>query len=231
MDDVLGTLGTAVTPPAVILLDVDNTLFDNDGFAADLDARLGELLGDELQARYWALYETVRAERQCADYLEPLQRMRVEVPHDPPLLELSLFLLEYPFARRLYPSALEVIRHVGTLGEVVVLSDGDVVLQPHKIRRSGIWDAVSGRVVVGRHKEHELDELERRYPAGRYVMVDDKPHILAGMKVGLAERVTTVFVQQGHYAAESVGQVVSPPPDLTIARIDELLAWRRAPRR
>jgi len=219
-----------VTPPAIVLLDVDNTLFDNDGFADDLDARLGELLGDELRERYWALYETVRAERQCADYLEPLQRIRKEVAHDPPLLELSLFLLEYSFARRLLPSALEVIRHVATLAEVVVLSDGDVVLQPHKIRRSGIWEAVSGRVVVGLHKEHELAELERRYPAGRYVMVDDKPHILSAMKLGLGERVTTVFVKQGHYAVESMGQVVSPPPDLTVAHIGELLAWRAAPK-
>ena len=110
-----------------------------------------------------------------------------------------------------------------------MLSDGDVVLQPHKIRRSGIWDAVSGRVVVGLHKEHELAELERRYPAGRYVMVDDKPHILSAMKLGLGERVTTVFVKQGHYAVESMDQVVSPPPDLTVAHIGELLAWRAAP--
>ena len=207
----------------VFLLDVDNTLFDNDRFAADLNARLEQGFGAAGRERYWFLYGKLRDGLGYADYLGALQVFREGLEDDPELLRMSAFLLDYPFARNLYPGALDVILHLGMLGLPVVLSDGDVVFQPLKIRRSGIWDAVGGRVLITVHKQLALDAMQRRYPARHYVMVDDKPQILAAMKQVMGEKLTTVFVRQGHYALESAGTAVDPPPDLSIGRISGLI--------
>lgn len=207
----------------VFLLDVDNTLLDNDRFSADLDARLVQAFGDDGRERYRALYESLRAERGYADYLAPLQAMRGDFEADPDLLRMSAFLLDYPFAERLYPAALEAIAHLCTLGTPVILSDGDVVFQPRKIQRSGLWNAVRGRVLVYLHKEHMLAAVQQAYPAQHYVVVEDKPRLLAAIKTALGARVTTVFVQQGHYAIDADMDALQPPPDLRIARIGDLV--------
>jgi FMN phosphatase YigB (HAD superfamily) len=216
----------------VFLLDVDNTLLDNDRFSADLDACLDRDFGPVQRMRYRDIYAGLRDELGYADYLGALQAFRAGLDDDADLLEMSAFLLEYPFAERLYPQALETIAHLHTLATPVVLSDGDIVFQPRKIQRSGLWDAVQGRVLVYLHKERMLDAMQRRFPARHYVMVDDKPYLLASMKRVMGDRLTTVFVQQGHYARDSMGDAISPAPDMTIARIDELLhltqeQWRK----
>jgi FMN phosphatase YigB (HAD superfamily) len=207
----------------VFLLDVDNTLLDNDQFGADLGARLEQAFGAEQRDRYWAIFAALREEVSYADYLLALERFRVGLDDDPELLEMSSFMLEYPFADRLYPRAIEAIAHLSKLGLPVVMSDGDVVFQPRKIERSGIWDAVQGRVLIYMHKERALDAMRRRYPARHYVMVDDKAQLLAAMKRVLGPKLTTVFVHQGHYAAQSANTVIDPPPDLEIERIGDLL--------
>jgi FMN phosphatase YigB (HAD superfamily) len=211
----------------VFLLDVDNTLLDNDRFGADLGARLEQAFGADQRDRYWAIFAALREELSYADYLAALEKFRVGLDDDPDLLQMSSFMLEYPFANRLYPRALEAIAHLCTLGLPVVLSDGDVVFQPRKIQRSGIWNAVQGRVLIYVHKERALDAMRRRYPARHYVMIDDKAQLLAAMKRVLGEKLTTVFVHQGHYAAQFAAQsanaVIDPPPDLEIERIGHLL--------
>ena len=207
----------------VFLLDVDNTLLDNDRFGSDLDARLAQLFGAAERERYWAIYAELRDALGYADYLATLQRFRVGLEDDPDLLQMSEFILEYPFAERLYPHALEVIAHLRTLGAPAVLSDGDVVFQPRKIQRSGIWSAVEGRVLIYPHKERMLEAVKRRCPALRYVMVDDKPRLLAAMKSQLGQKLTTVFVRQGHYAAESAASAIDPSPDVSVDRIGDLL--------
>jgi FMN phosphatase YigB (HAD superfamily) len=212
-------------PPLLVLFDVDNTLLDNDRFTADLDACLAQRLGAGECARYWRLYEELRQRGGYADYLGALQQLRVRSADPEALLHLADFLLEYPFAEQLYPGALAAIAHMATLASVAILSDGDIVLQPRKIRRSGIEAAVSGRVLVYVHKQDQLDDLQRRLPAGHYVMVDDKPTILAAMKSKLGARLTTVFVRQGHYAAEASGQAMKRPPDHCIDRIAELCSF------
>jgi FMN phosphatase YigB (HAD superfamily) len=207
----------------VFLLDVDNTLLDNDRFGADLGARLEQAFGAGQRDRFWAIFAALRDELSYADYLGALQRFRVGNEDAPELLQMSSFMLEYPFTNCLYPHALEVVEHLGTLGLPVVLSDGDVVFQPRKIQRSGIWDAVKGRVLIDVHKEYALDAMQRRYPARHYVMVDDKAQLLAAMKGTLGSRLTTVFVHQGHYAAQAAHAVLEPSPDLEIERIGDLL--------
>jgi FMN phosphatase YigB (HAD superfamily) len=207
----------------VFLLDVDNTLLDNDRFVADLGARLEQAFGGDQRDRYWAIFGALREELSYVDYLAALQKFRVGLDDHPELLQMSSFMLEYPFADRLYPGALEAIVHLSILGLAVVLSDGDVVFQPRKIQRSGIWNAVQGRVLIEVHKERALDAMRRRYPARHYVMIDDKPQLLCAMKRALGEKLTTVFVHQGHYAAQSAEMVIDPPPDLEIERIGELL--------
>jgi len=213
-----------MTPRVVFLLDVDNTLLDNDAVSLDLKRFLNEEVGEERQKRYWALFEELRFELGYADYLGALQRYRVENPRDPHLLDLSNFLINYPFAERLFPGALEVVRHLNCWGSTVILTDGDVVFQPHKIRRSGLYEGVEGRVLVYIHKERELDDVERRYPADHYVFVDDKARLLDAFKRVWGSRVTTVFVRQGHYA---LGPDVAThaAPDLTIERIGDLLRF------
>ena len=203
----------------VYLLDVDNTLLDNDKVTEDLRRHLRDAFGDECERRYWEIFEQLRRELGYADYLGALQRYRVERPRDTQLLRVSLFLLEYPFADRLYPGALDVIAQLKARGQVVLLSDGDVVFQPRKIERSGLWAAVDGHVLIYIHKEQMLDDVERVYPAARYVMVDDKLRILAAVKSIWRERVTTVFVRQGHYAHDPAIVSAAPPADITIERI------------
>ena len=209
----------------VFLLDVDNTLLDNDRFKTDLDARLLRDFGAGGRDRYWACYESERARLGYADYLAALQAFREGLDDDPDLLQMSVFMLEYPFAERVYPGALDAVAHLRTLGTPVVLSDGDVVFQPRKVQRSGLWEAMQGRVLIYLHKQDMLDAVQRRFPARHYVMVDDKPRLLAAMKTVMGERLTTVFVRQGHYASEATGHAIAPSPDLMIDRIDALTSF------
>ena len=184
----------------VFLLDVDNTLLDNDRFAADLGERLEAAFGVTERARYWEIFNQLREQLGLADYLGSLQKFRAGLDDHPELLAMSEFVLDYPFTARLFPKALEAVAHLRSLGLPVVLSDGDIVFQPRKIQRSGIWEAVEGRVMIYLHKERVLDHMQQRYPARHYVMVDDKPNLLAAMKIILKDKLTTVFVRQGHYA-------------------------------
>lgn len=211
------------TGEVIFLLDVDNTLLDNDRFAADLGDRLEQAFGAAERARYWAIFGRLREQLGLADYLGTLQAFRAGLDDHPDLLAISEFLLEYPFAARLFPRALEAVAHLRTLGRPAVLSDGDVVFQPRKIQRSGIWEAVEGRVMIYLHKERVLDHMQQRYPANHYVMVDDKPNLLAAMKSTLKDRLTTVFVRQGHYALATESNSVDPAPDMTIERIGHLI--------
>jgi FMN phosphatase YigB (HAD superfamily) len=209
----------------VFLFDVDNTLIDNDRVTADLKRYLEREVGPERQQRYWDIFEQLRAELGYADYLGALQRYRMEFPRDPHLLMVSSFLVNYPFANRLYPESLDVVDRCKQWGPAVILSDGDVVFQPRKIERSGLWDAVDKNVLIYVHKERELDDVERRYPAGHYVLVDDKLRILTAVKKVWGGRVTTVFPRQGHYALDPQVLTNYPPPDLSIGRIGELLNY------
>ncbi len=208
----------------VFLLDVDNTLLDNDRFAADLGDRLQQAFGAAERARYWTIFGRLREQVGLADYLGSLQAFRAGLDDHPDLLAMSEFLLEYPFAERLFPRALEAVAHLSTLGRTVVLSDGDIVFQPRKIQRSGIWDAVDGQVMIYLHKERVLDHMQQRYPANHYVMVDDKPNLLAAMKSTLKSKLTTVFVRQGHYALAAGSNSVEPAPDRVIERIEDLIS-------
>ena len=209
----------------VFLLDVDNTLLDNDRVAADLKRHLTEAFGHERQERYWAIFEQLRIELGYADYLGALQRYRVENPRDPNLLAISSFLVDYPFANRLFPGSLDAIERLNGFGQAVILSDGDVVFQPRKVERSGLYDAVEGRVLIYIHKEHELDDVERRYPADHYVLVDDKLRILTAVKKAWGSRLTTVFPRQGHYARDPKILAENPAADITIERIGELVNY------
>jgi FMN phosphatase YigB (HAD superfamily) len=215
---------TELPSPVVFLLDVDNTVLDNDRVAADLKRYLTREVGAERQERYWAIFEALRAELGYADYLGALQRYRLEHPRDPHLLAVSSFLVNYPFANRLYPGSLDVIEQLATWGPTVILSDGDVVFQPRKIECSGLFDAVEGRVLIYIHKERELDDVERRYPAEHYVLVDDKLRILTAVKRVWGKRLTTVFPRQGHYA-HGADVATCPPADVTIERIGDLLRY------
>lgn len=207
----------------VFLLDVDNTLLDNDRITADLNEHLAQEFGSKNRDQYWKIFEALRVELGYADYLGALQRYRAGVTNDPRLLQMSAFLVDYPFAERLYPGALDVIAHLNRWGQTVILSDGDVVFQPRKIQRSGLWDAVEGRVLIYLHKEQMLDNVEQCYPACHYIMVDDKLRILAAMKQVLGDRITTVFPRQGHYAFDPKNSAAYPPADIEIAHINELI--------
>src|SRR5438270_10068458 len=209
----------------VFLFDVDNTLLDNDRIAADLRRHLEREVGHERQQRYWRIFEQLRAELGYADYLGALQRYRADYPRDPHLLTVSHFLIDYPFAARLFPETLKVIKHVERLRLAVILSDGDVVFQPLKINRSGLADAVSGRVLIYVHKEQELEDVEQRYPAEHYVLVDDKLRILTAVKKFWAARVTTIFVRQGHYATDRKILATNPAADISIEHIGDLVRY------
>jgi FMN phosphatase YigB (HAD superfamily) len=213
---------TSEAAAVVFLLDVDNTLLDNDRFGADLGDTLEQAFGRAGRERYWAIYEELRQQSGFADYLGALQRFRTGLDNDPSLLQMSSYLLDYPFADRLYPHALETVAHLRTLGPTAILSDGDVVFQPRKIQRAGLWAALRGEVLIYVHKQQMLVAMQQRYPAAHYVMVDDKPHVLAEMKQRLGHKLTTVFVRQGHYAADSAGETIDPAADLTIACIGDL---------
>jgi FMN phosphatase YigB (HAD superfamily) len=217
-----GDLRAVLSSEVVFLLDVDNTLLDNDRFGAELGARLQQSFGAAERRRYWEIFEDLRARFGFADYLGSLQTFRAGLDDDPRLLEIADFLLEFPFSQLLFPGALAAIAHLRSLGRPVVLSDGDVVFQPRKIRHAGIWDAVEGAVLIYLHKQKVLDHVERRYPASRYVVVDDKPNLLADMKLVLRDRLTTVFVRQGHYALAPGSNAVQPSPDRVIERIGEI---------
>jgi hypothetical protein len=215
-------------PSLVFLFDVDNTLLDNDRVTADLKRHLEQQVGTERQQRYWDIFEQLRTELGYADYLGALQRYRVEYPRDPSLLTVSRFLINYPFATRLYPDSLDAIEHVKQWGKAVILSDGDVVFQPLKVERSGISEQVDGNVLIYIHKEKELDDVERRFPADHYVLIDDKIRILTDVKKIWGARVTTVFPRQGHYALDPKIVAAYPPADVTIERIGEVLKYGRA---
>jgi FMN phosphatase YigB (HAD superfamily) len=206
----------------VFLFDVDNTLLDNDRVTADLRRYLEKSFGPEVRDRYFAIFEELRVELGYADYLGTLQRYRLEAECDPRLLMISEYLVDYPFANRLYPGSLDVLERVRQWGPTVILSDGDVVFQPRKVRRSSLWDAVEGRVLIYIHKELMLDDVERHYPARHYVMVDDKLRILAAMKNFWGDRLTAVFPRQGHYALDPKTLAAYPAADITLEHIGEL---------
>jgi FMN phosphatase YigB (HAD superfamily) len=209
----------------VSFFDVDNTLLDNDRIAADLLEHLESQFGREARELYREIFEQLREELGYADYLGALQRYRLRYLHEPRLLEMSSFLVDYPFAQRLYPGALAALSHCAQWGPTAILSDGDVVFQPRKIQRSGLWDAVGGRVLIYIHKERELLDAEARYPARHYVLVDDKLRILDAVKRVWGERVTTVFPQQGHYALDPALVAKFPPADVTIPAIGALVKF------
>jgi FMN phosphatase YigB (HAD superfamily) len=211
--------------PAVFLLDVDNTLIDSDRVVSDLMRHLDRAVGHECQQQYWAIFNQLRAELGYADYLGALQRYRVDNPRDPNVLSVSSFLINYPFANRLFPDSLEVIERLNTFGRTVILTDGDVVFQPRKIERSGLFEAVEGRVLIYVHKEMELEDVARRFPAAHYVMIDDKLRLLTAIKGTWGARVTTVFVRQGHYARDPEILSRYPPADLNVPRIGSLLDY------
>jgi FMN phosphatase YigB (HAD superfamily) len=209
----------------VFLFDVDNTLLDNDAVQADLRAHLAEHYGAAARDRYWEILNSLVDELGYTDYLGALERYRVEVLHRPEVLRMSSWLVDYPFAERLYPGALDAIRHVQQWGPAVILSDGDAVFQPRKVERSGLWHAVDGRVLIYIHKERELAYVERRYPADHYVLIDDKLRILAAVKTTWRERVTTVFPKQGHYAVDPRILRNYPPADRELGGIGDLCGW------
>ncbi len=211
----------------VFLFDVDNTLLDNDRVTADLKRHLETQVGAERAGRYWAIFEALRAELGYADYLGALQRYRIEHPRDPNLLTVSRFLVNYPFANRLYPNSLDVVERVKQWGPAVILSDGDVVFQPRKVDRSGLFEAVDGNVLIYVHKEKELDDVAARFPAEHYVLVDDKLRILAAVKAAWGPRVTTVFPRQGRYALDPEVLAKYPAADISIDRIGNLLGLDR----
>ncbi len=207
----------------VFLFDVDNTLLDNDRVTADLRRFLDGEVGIERSANYWEIFEELRAELGYADYLGALQRYRLRCPYDSHLLAASTYLINYPFANRLFPNSLDVIEKCSQLGTVVILTDGDVVFQPRKIERSGLFDAAGGNILIYIHKEEELIDVERRYPAERYVLVDDKIRILTAIKQIWGDRVTTVFPRQGHYALDQKLVSKFPAADITVERIGDIL--------
>jgi FMN phosphatase YigB (HAD superfamily) len=209
----------------VFLFDVDNTLVNNDRIAEDLQRHLASEISAEGAQEYWRIFEQLRNELGYADYLGALQRYRARHPRAPHLLCVSDFFINYPFAERLFPDAIEVIKHVQQWGPAVILSDGDVVFQPLKVSRSGLTDAVAGRVLIYVHKEQELANVEQRYPAKHYVLVDDKLRILAAVKKFWGARVTTIFVRQGHYAADPKILASYPAADISIEHIGDLLQF------
>ena len=209
-------------PNVVFLFDVDNTLLDNDAVQADLSDHLARAYGAATRDRYWEIFEELRRELGYADYLGALERYRLEAMHRPGVLRMSSWLVDYPFADRLYPGALDAVRHVQQWGRAVILSDGDAVFQPRKVERSGLWRAFDGHVLIYVHKEQELDDVRRLYPADRYVLIDDKLRILSAVKRIWGEQVTTVFPKQGHYALDPDEVATHPPADIELAAIRAL---------
>ena len=209
----------------VFLFDVDNTLLDNDRVQNDLSVHLAATFGPAARDRYWAIFEALRAELGYADYLGALERHRRDDLHDPRILGMANWLIDYPFAERLYPGAIDAVKHVSQWGRAVVLSDGDAVFQPRKVKRSGVWNVVGDGVLIFIHKEQNLDDVERIFPARRYVLIDDKLRILSAVKGVWGERVTTVFPRQGRYANDPAVVAAYPPADIQIERIGDLAAF------
>jgi FMN phosphatase YigB (HAD superfamily) len=220
----LRELRSMATAKTAFLFDVDNTLIDNDRVQADLMRHLERDVGAESNREYWKIFEELRSELGYADYLGALQRYRVRNPRDFRILAVSDFLINYPFANRLYPASLDVIEACGEIGDLAIVSDGDVVFQPLKVRRSGLYETFNGNVLIYIHKEQELDDIAARYPAGHYVFIDDKVRILTAIKKIWGAKVTTVFPRQGHYALDRDEVAKYPAPDVTIERINDLLA-------
>jgi len=212
----------------VVLFDVDNTLLDNDAVQGELRDHLERNYGVEARDRYWELFEQHRSELGYADYLGALERYRVEELHDPRVLRIGNWLVDYPFRDRLYAGALDAVRHARQWGAPVILSDGDAVFQPRKVERSGLWNEFADRVLIYIHKEQELDDVEHWYPARHYVLIDDKLRILHAVKQIWGDRVTTVFPRQGHYALDPKEIAAHPPADITIESIGELVRLDRA---
>lgn len=208
----------------VFFFDVDNTLLDNDSVTADLRHFLEKEVGAKRSEHYWEIFENLRTELGYADYLGALQRYRIEHPYDTHLLALSTYLINYPFANRLYPNSLKVLEHCKQFGKVVILTDGDVVFQPRKVERSGLFEAVEKNVLIYIHKELELADVERRYPAQHYVLVDDKIRILSAIKKIWGGKVTTIFPKQGHYANDLSEVAKHPKADIEIDNIGGLLS-------
>jgi hypothetical protein len=211
------------TPDIVFLFDVDNTLIDNDCVQAHLSEHLEQTYGAVTRDRYWEIFEQLRSELGYADYLGALERYRTEDLHRPEVLRMSSWLVDYPFVERLYPGALDAIKHVQQWGAPVILSDGDAVFQPRKVERSGLWKAFDNRVLIYIHKEEELDDVRRIYPADHYVLIDDKLRILTAVKKIWGERVTTVFPKQGHYALDPKALAEYPPADIALGKIGDLV--------
>jgi FMN phosphatase YigB (HAD superfamily) len=209
----------------VFLFDVDNTMLNNDRVQADLDAHIRVEHGTTVRDRYWEIFESLRSELGYADYLGALERYRLEDLHDPKLLRISNWLVDYPFGDRVYPNTLDAVKHAEQWGPVVILSDGDAVFQPRKVDRSGLWQAFDGKVLIYIHKEEELDDVERLYPAKHYVMIDDKLRILDTMKKAWGDRVTTVFPRQGHYATDPEILAQYPHGDIQLDRIGDLVKY------
>ena len=212
----------------VFLFDVDNTLLDNDRLQNDLFRQLAREFGSKARNRYVAIFEELRSELGYADYLGALERYRLEKLHDPRLLRMANWLVDYPFTARLYPGALDVLRRLKRWGHVVILSDGDAVFQPRKVEGAGLWKALDGHVLIFIHKEKELACVERFYPAKHYVVVDDKLRILQAIKNTWKDRVTTVFPRQGHYAKDKKALAEYRPADISIRRIADLLELERS---
>jgi len=213
------------TPDIVFLFDVDNTLIDNDRVQAHLSEHFEQTYGTATRDRYWEIFEQLRSELGYADYLGALERYRTEDLHRPEVLRMSSWLVDYPFVDRLYPRALDVVTHVQQWGTAVILSDGDAVFQPRKVERSGLWQTFDNRVLIYIHKEEELDDVVRLYPADHYVMIDDKLRILAAVKKIWGKRVTTVFPKQGHYALDPKALAEYPAADIELAEIGDLLKY------
>lgn len=211
----------------VFLFDVDNTLLDNDRVQSDLLRHIAREFGPRARDRFVAIFEELRRELGYADYLGALERYRLEKLHDPRLLHIANWFVDYPFSKRLYPQALEAVRKAKRWGPAVILSDGDAVFQPLKVARSGLWKAFAGHVLIFVHKEKSLDVVERLYPATHYVMVDDKLRILEAIKNAWQDRVTTVFAKQGHYARDSKHLAGYRPADISIRRIGDLLDYKK----
>ncbi len=209
----------------VVLFDVDNTLVDNDTVQADMRDHLASHYGPAARDRFFEIIEELRASLGYVDYLGSLEKLRMEQMHDPRILRIASWLVDYPFAKRLYPSAIDVVHHAATTGRTVVLSDGDAVFQPRKVERSGLWEAFHNNVLIFVHKEEELAVVEQFYPAKHYVLVDDKLRILTAVTRVWGQKVTTVFVRQGHYATDTKAIAALPPADITIDRIADLLTF------
>ncbi|MCE5326492.1 MAG: hypothetical protein LLG01_08755 [Planctomycetaceae bacterium] len=215
----------ATRAAVVFLLDVDNTLLDNDWVIEDLKSHLTRTFGPQREGRYWVIFEKLREELGYADYLGALQHYRAENPADPNFLQMAFYLMEYPFADRLIPGALDVVKRFRAWGPTVIFTDGDVVFQPRKVQRSGLYDAVEGRALIYIHKEQQLDDVEMRYPADHYVVADDKLRILSALKQAWGPRVTTIFPRQGHYANDLGVLARYPKADISVEAIADLLQY------